>query len=311
MVQLYGCESAVHAVADLQHISCTRRRPPCPSSSPPSSSRPPGASGSSTCSPACSGARIVFLGTPIDDTSANLVVAQLLHLDADHPEQDINLYINSPGGDMTGLFAIYDTMQFLRPEVATTCVGQASSAAAVLLAAGAPGKRFVLPNARVLIHQPHGGAQGQSTDLELGVAEMVEMRRRMVDILVDATGPARERDRGRHRPRLHPARRRRHRLRPGRPRCSSHRGRRRTLRRAGMARGAGVRRRGVGTCARRLVPRRAAGARPRPSAGIAGWVRNRGDGQVEAVFEGESDAVLAMTTWCRLGPPGPRSPAST
>jgi ATP-dependent Clp protease protease subunit len=134
------------------------------------------------------GARIVFLGTPIDDNSANLVVAQLLHLAADHPTRDINLYINSPGGDMVGLFAIYDTMQSIRPDVATTCVGQAASAAAVLLAAGAPGKRFVLPNARVLIHQPHGGAQGQSTDLERAVAEFVELRRRMVDILVSRTG---------------------------------------------------------------------------------------------------------------------------
>jgi ATP-dependent Clp protease, protease subunit len=134
------------------------------------------------------GARIIFLGTAIDDTSANLVVAQLLHLAADHPSRDINLYINSPGGDMTGLFAIYDTMCSIRPDVATTCVGQAASAAAVLLAAGAPGKRFVLPNARVLIHQPHGGAQGQSTDLERWVAEFVEMRRRMVQILVQRTG---------------------------------------------------------------------------------------------------------------------------
>jgi ATP-dependent Clp protease protease subunit len=134
------------------------------------------------------GSRIVFLSTQIDETSANLVVAQLLHLDAEQPGRDIYLYLNSPGGDMTGLFAIYDTMTFLRSDVATVCVGQACSAAAVLLAAGHPGKRFVLPNARVLIHQPHGGAQGQSSDLELQVAEMVEMRRRMVKILVDATG---------------------------------------------------------------------------------------------------------------------------
>jgi ATP-dependent Clp protease protease subunit len=136
------------------------------------------------------GSRIVFLGTQIDETSSNLVIAQLLHLDAEHPGHDIYLYLNSPGGDMTGLFAIYDTMQFLRSEVATVCVGQACSAAAVLLAAGAKGKRYVLPNARVLIHQPHGGAQGQSTDLELAVAEMVEMRRRMIRILVQATGQA-------------------------------------------------------------------------------------------------------------------------
>ena len=137
--------------------------------------------------------RIVFLGTAIDDTVANLVIAQLLHLESDKPDQDVSLYINSPGGDMTALFAIYDTMQFLRPDVATICVGQAASAAAVLLAAGAPGKRAVLPNSRVLIHQPHGGAQGQSTDLELQVAEMVEMRRRMVSILAAATGQTEQR----------------------------------------------------------------------------------------------------------------------
>src|SRR5215212_9400104 len=132
--------------------------------------------------------RIVFLGTQIDDTSANLVIAQLLHLESESTSKDISLYINSPGGDMNALFGIHDTMQYVAPDVATICVGQAASAAAVLLAAGAPGKRYALPNARVLIHQPHGGAQGQSTDLELQIAEMVEMRRRMVDILVTATG---------------------------------------------------------------------------------------------------------------------------
>jgi ATP-dependent Clp protease, protease subunit len=132
--------------------------------------------------------RIVFLGSAIDDNVANLVIAQLLHLESESTSHDISLYINSPGGDMTALFAIHDTMQFVAPDVATICVGQAASAAAVLLAAGAKGKRYALPNARVLIHQPHGGAQGQSTDLELQVAEVVEMRRRMVDILVSATG---------------------------------------------------------------------------------------------------------------------------
>ena len=137
--------------------------------------------------------RIVFLGTQIDDTSANLVIAQLLHLESESTSKDISLYINSPGGDMNALFGIHDTMQYVAPDVATICVGQAASAAAVLLAAGAPGKRYALPNARVLIHQPHGGAQGQSTDLELQIAEVVEMRRRMVDILVKATkqSPAR------------------------------------------------------------------------------------------------------------------------
>ncbi len=137
--------------------------------------------------------RIIFLGQAIDDQVANLVVAQLLHLESDSSGQDIQLYINSPGGDMTGLFAIHDTMRFVAPDVVTICVGQAASAAAVLLAAGAPGKRYALPNSRVLIHQPHGGAQGQSSDLEIQVAEVVEMRSRMIDILHVATGQTRER----------------------------------------------------------------------------------------------------------------------
>jgi len=137
--------------------------------------------------------RIVFLGAAIDDNVTNLVVAQLLHLESENSDADIAIYINSPGGDMNGLFAIHDTMRFINPDVATICVGQAASAAAVLLAAGTPGKRYTLPNARVLIHQPHGGAQGQSTDMELAVAEMVEMRRRMVSILVEATGQSAER----------------------------------------------------------------------------------------------------------------------
>ena len=132
--------------------------------------------------------RIVFLGRAIDDEVANLIVAQLLFLDADDTGKDINLYINSPGGDMLAMFAIHDTMQFLQSDVATVCVGQAASAAAVLLAAGAHGKRFTLPNARVLIHQPHGGAQGQSTDIEIQVREMVELRERMTGVLAEATG---------------------------------------------------------------------------------------------------------------------------
>ena len=132
--------------------------------------------------------RIVFLGTAIDDQIADVIVAQLLHLEAEEPGKDIALYINSPGGDMTGLFAIYDTMQFIASDVSTICVGQACSAAAVLLAAGAAGKRAVLPNSRVLIHQPHGGAQGQSTDIELAAREMGIMRDRMVQILVQHTG---------------------------------------------------------------------------------------------------------------------------
>ena len=137
--------------------------------------------------------RIVFLGTPIDDQSANLVIAQLLFLEGEDAERQINLYINSPGGDMTAFFAIHDTMQFLKAPVSTMCVGQAASAAAVLLAAGEPGLRFTLPNSRVLIHQPHGGAQGQSTDIEIQVREMVEMRDRMVDVLARATGQTKER----------------------------------------------------------------------------------------------------------------------
>ena len=171
--------------------------------------------------------RIVFLGTAIDDTSANLVIAQLLHLESESTSKDISLYINSPGGDMNALFGIHDTMQYVAPDVATICVGQAASAAAVLLAAGAPGKRYALPNARVLIHQPHGGAQGQSTDLELQIAEVVEMRRRMVDILVRGDRPDRRADHRRHRPRLHRARRGRRRLRPRRPHHRPPRARRR------------------------------------------------------------------------------------
>lgn len=137
--------------------------------------------------------RIVFLGSAIDDDVANLVIAQLLHLDAANPEVDVRLYINSPGGDMNGLFAIADTMSFLRADVSTICIGQAASAAAVLLAHGAPGKRYALPNARILIHQPHGGTQGQSVDLEIWTREFVEMRDRMVDLLAGATGQSRER----------------------------------------------------------------------------------------------------------------------
>jgi len=137
--------------------------------------------------------RIVFLGTAIDDHVANLVIAQLLHLESESTDHDVAMYINSPGGDMNALFAIHDTMEYIAPDVSTICVGQAASAAAVLLAAGAKGKRYTLPNARVLVHQPHGGAQGQSTDMEIAVAEMVEMRRRMVAILQQATGQTFER----------------------------------------------------------------------------------------------------------------------
>jgi len=132
--------------------------------------------------------RIVFLGTPIDDAVGNLVMAQLLHLESEEPEKDINLYINSPGGDITSLFAIYDTMQYIKPDVSTICMGQAASAAAVLLAAGAPGKRYALPHSRVLIHQPHGGAQGQAVDIEIQAKEILRYRKLMDDILAKHTG---------------------------------------------------------------------------------------------------------------------------
>jgi ATP-dependent Clp protease protease subunit len=137
--------------------------------------------------------RIVFLGREIDEDVANLVTAQLLHLEAEDPEKDISLYVNSPGGSATGLFAIYDTMQYIRPQVSTICIGQAASAAAVLLAAGARGKRFALPNARVIIHQPHGGAQGQSVDIQIQAKEILHLRRRMEEVLAEHTGQPIER----------------------------------------------------------------------------------------------------------------------
>jgi ATP-dependent Clp protease, protease subunit len=132
--------------------------------------------------------RIVFFGTAIDDGVANVLMAQFLHLEADDPDTDISLYINSPGGEATALFALYDTLRYVKPDVATYCVGQAASAAAVILAAGTPGKRYALPNARVLIHQPHGGMQGQSTDLEIHAREILYQRRRMEEILAEHTG---------------------------------------------------------------------------------------------------------------------------
>jgi ATP-dependent Clp protease, protease subunit len=131
--------------------------------------------------------RIIFLGTPIDDTVANLVMAQLLHLESEDPDKDIQLYINSPGGSVTALLAIYDTMQYVKPDVATTCMGQAASAAAVLLAAGAPGKRLGLPHSRILIHQPSGGAEGQSVDIEIQAREILRMRRMLDEILAAHT----------------------------------------------------------------------------------------------------------------------------
>jgi ATP-dependent Clp protease protease subunit len=132
--------------------------------------------------------RIVFLSSAIDDEVAKTLMAQFLHLEAEDPDKDISLYINSPGGEATALFAIYDTMRYVKPDLATYCVGQAASAAAVILAAGTNGKRFALPNARVLIHQPHGGMQGQSTDLEIHAREILYQRRRMEEILAEHTG---------------------------------------------------------------------------------------------------------------------------
>ena len=132
--------------------------------------------------------RIVILGTQVDDSQAGLLMAQLLHLESEDPDKDIWLYINSPGGSMTSMFAIYDTMQYVTPEVGTVCTGMAASAASVILAGGAPGKRFILPNARVLIHQPHGGAQGQSADIEIQAKEIVFLRQRMEQILAQHTG---------------------------------------------------------------------------------------------------------------------------
>ena len=137
--------------------------------------------------------RIVMLSQPVDDTSASLLVAQLLHLASEDPDKDISLYINSPGGSGTSLFAIYDTMQHVRPDIATYCLGMAASAAAVLLAGGAPGKRYALPNSRVLIHQPHGGTQGQSTDIEIQAREIAYLRRRMEEVLAFHTGQPVER----------------------------------------------------------------------------------------------------------------------
>ncbi|HZR11629.1 MAG TPA: ATP-dependent Clp protease proteolytic subunit [Acidimicrobiia bacterium] len=132
--------------------------------------------------------RIIFLGTPIDDWVSNLMIAQLLHLESEDPDKDISIYINSPGGEITGLFAIYDTMQYIKPDVQTICVGQAASAAAVLLAAGATGKRYALPHARVLIHQPHGGASGQAVDIEIQAKEIARMRNTLDELLAHHTG---------------------------------------------------------------------------------------------------------------------------
>ena len=132
--------------------------------------------------------RIIFIGTPIDDTVANLVCAQMLFLESEDQEKDINIYINSPGGEITALFAIYDTMKYVRPDKSTFCFGQAASAAAVLLASGTKGKRFALPHARILLHQPYGGAAGQATDIELQAKEILRMRDMLNEMLANDTG---------------------------------------------------------------------------------------------------------------------------
>ena len=132
--------------------------------------------------------RIIFLGTPIDDGVANVVMAQLLHLESEDPDRDISIYINSPGGSFTALTAIYDTMQFVKPEIQTICMGQAASAAAVLLAAGTKGKRLALEHARVLIHQPSGGGEGQSSDIEIQAREILRMRDLLEQMLARHSG---------------------------------------------------------------------------------------------------------------------------
>ena len=137
---------------------------------------------------------IIFLGTPIDDTIANLICAQLIHLESENPDKDINIYINSPGGDITALFAIYDTLQFIRNDIATICLGQAASAAAVLLAAGTHGKRLALPHARVLLHQPYGATgYAQAADIELAAKEIMRMRDLLEEIISKHTGQPVER----------------------------------------------------------------------------------------------------------------------
>ena len=131
--------------------------------------------------------RIIFLGTPIDDGVANLIMAQLLHLESEDPEKDIYIYINSPGGSITSLFAIYDTMKYIKPDVATVCMGLAASAGAVILAGGTPGKRYSLPHARIMLHQPAGGAEGTSKDIEIQAKLITDMRNQINGLLADFT----------------------------------------------------------------------------------------------------------------------------
>ncbi len=136
--------------------------------------------------------RIVFLGGPIDDDTANLVIAQLLFLEAEDPKKDISLYINSPGGSVTATLAMVDTMNHVKPAVSTVCVGMAASGAAILLSAGEKGKRFALPNAEIMIHQPHGGAEGQATDIEITAKQIIKLRERLNKILAKNTGQSLE-----------------------------------------------------------------------------------------------------------------------
>jgi ATP-dependent Clp protease, protease subunit len=136
---------------------------------------------------------IIFLGTPIDDTIANLICAQMLFLEAENVDKEISLYINSPGGDITALFAIYDTMKYIKPTISTFCYGQAASAAAVLLAAGTTGKRYALPHARILLHQPYGGAAGQAADIEIQAKEILRMRDLLNEMIAHDTGQTVER----------------------------------------------------------------------------------------------------------------------
>jgi ATP-dependent Clp protease protease subunit len=137
--------------------------------------------------------RIIFIGAPIEDNFANLIIAQLLFLESEDPEKDINLYINSPGGLVTSGLAVYDTMQYIRPDVSTICIGQASSMGALLLAAGEKGKRFALPNSRLMIHQPMGGFQGQATDVDIHAREILKMRERLNEIMAKHSGQPIER----------------------------------------------------------------------------------------------------------------------
>jgi ATP-dependent Clp protease protease subunit len=132
--------------------------------------------------------RIIFLGTPVDDQIANLIVAQLLHLESEDPDKDVQIYINSPGGSVYAGLAIYDTMQFIKPDVQTTCVGIAMSMGALLLAGGSAGKRFALPNAKILIHQVSGGFQGQATDIEIAARETIALKRRLEEIIAQHSG---------------------------------------------------------------------------------------------------------------------------